>query len=235
MKKFTAIILSAIIVCSLAIAVSAALPDLSGITKDGYTAYPLYDDSGKYTEGVTLYRSNGDKITQEALNEKIGKSWDQNVFKTAEGQNELIIWTGGGIRFCVPAAGSCEIVFTGTGIRLGTGYRNGTAGTTFENSKAKVTIDGVEVETDPALLKTEFEGDDGRATIYFEKEGLENKTHTVVITSANNEHELTWFEINGELGAKEEQAPDTIDRASAAVAMTVAAVAGVAVMIKRKR
>ena len=146
MKKFTAILLSAIIVCAMAVTVSAALPNLKGITKDGYTAYPLYDDAGIYTKGVTLYHHNGDKITQEELNGKIGKDWDQNVFKNAEGQSELIIWTRGGIRFCNPAHGSCEIVFTGTGIRLGTGYRNGDPNTTFANNKAKITIDGKEVE-----------------------------------------------------------------------------------------
>ncbi len=82
-------------------------------------------------------------------------------FKNAEGQSELIIWTRGGIRFCNPAHGSCEIVFTGTGIRLGTGYRNGDPNTTFANNKAKITIDGKEVETNPDLLKTENKGDDG--------------------------------------------------------------------------
>ena len=74
MKKFTAILLSAIIVCAMAVTVSAALPNLKGITKDGYTAYPLYNDAGIYTKGVTLYHHNGDKITQEELNGKIGKS-----------------------------------------------------------------------------------------------------------------------------------------------------------------
>ena len=75
MKKFTAILLSAIIVCAMAVTVSAALPNLKGITKDGYTAYPLYDDAGIYSKGVTLYHHNGDKITQEELNGKIGKNW----------------------------------------------------------------------------------------------------------------------------------------------------------------
>lgn len=233
MKKFTAILLSAIIVCALAITATAALPDLTGITKDGYTAYPLYDDSGKLTEGVTLYRGNGDKITQEALNEKIGKSFPENTFKTAEGQNELVIWTRGGIRFCVPAPGSCEIVFTGTGIRLGTNLRHNIPNSTFENNKAKVTIDGVEVETNPDLLKTDME-QDNTPIIYFEKEGLENKTHKVVITSVN-EHELTWFEINGVLGAKEPEVPATSDAASIAVVAAVAALAGAAVVIRKRR
>ena len=233
MKKFTAILLSAIIVCAMAVTVSAALPNLKGITKDGYTAYPLYDDAGIYTKGVTLYHHNGDKITQEELNGKIGKDWDQNVFKNAEGQSELIIWTRGGIRFCNPAHGICEIVFTGTGIRLGTGYRNGDPNTTFANNKAKITIDGKEVETNPDLLKTENKGDDGTPTIYFEIEGLENKTHKLVVTSANNEHELTWFEINGTLGEKV-PSPATSDAASIAVVAAVAALAGAAVVIKKR-
>lgn len=230
MKKFTAILLSAIIVCALAVTASAALPNLKGITKDGYTAYPLYDDAGTYTKGVTLYHGNGDKITQTELSDKIGKTWDQNVIKNAEGQNELIIWTGGGIRFCNPVPGSCEIVFTGTGIRLGTGFRNGDPNTTFANNKAKVTIDGKEVATNPDLLKTENDGDDGTPTIYFEIEGLENKTHKLVVTSANNEHELTWFEINGTLGEN----PNTSDATSIAVVAAVAALAGAAIVIKKR-
>ena len=55
----------------------------------------------------------------------------------------------------------------------------------------------------------------------------------LVIGGGDNEHELTWFEINGTLGEKV-PSPATSDAASIAVVAAVAALAGAAVVIKKR-
>ena len=210
MKKLTAILLSAMLLITLAVSVSAQA-DISDLAKGGYTAYPLFSDEGFYTEGVKIYRKDGTALTDADIQSRMGQGWDANTFKDANGGYELIIWSnaghyafGQGVRlisdetadadgkFTSPAV---EIVFTGTGIRLGTCYRTDD----FGEPEAVVEIDGVEVETDPFLLWADW-ADDTTPTIFFEVEGLENTTHTVRI-SAIGEVEWDWFEIRGTLGA----------------------------------
>ena len=209
MKKLTAILLSAMFLITMAISVSAKA-DISGLAKGGYTAYPLFDEAGLYTEGVTIYRKDGTTLTDADIQACMGKGWDANALKDANGNYELIVWSnaghyvfGQGVRLIsdstVDADGKfaspvVEIVFTGTGIRLGTCYRTDD----FGEPEVVVEIDGVEVETDPFLLWADW-ADDTTPTIFFETEGLENTTHTVRV-SAIGEVEWDWFEIRGTLG-----------------------------------
>ena len=251
MKKLTAILLSMMLLVTMAVSASA-LADLSSVTKQGYTAYPLFDAQGNYTEGVTIYRKDGTAVTAADIQSRMGQGWDANTFKDAGGNYEMIVWSntghyafGQGIRQISNESGSptVEIVFTGTGIRLGTCYRTDA----FGEPEVEITIDGAEVETDPSLLWADW-ADDTTPTIFFEVEGLENTTHTVRI-SAIGEVEWDWFEINGTLGeteavgttaapvvsqAPEGGSPDNGDPAVALALLSAVTVAGLAVVIKKK-
>lgn len=118
----------------------------------------------------------------------------------------MIIWSnanhtafGQGIRLANLNGGSAtvKVVFTGTAIRFGTTYR--TMGGTFEGNAAKIVIDGTEVETDTDLLHPDW-ADDTEPTIIFQKEDLENTTHTVEISAAVGDFEIDWFEVRGTIG-----------------------------------
>ncbi|MBE6636626.1 MAG: hypothetical protein E7618_02345 [Ruminococcaceae bacterium] len=252
MKKFTAILLSAMLLITLAVSVSAAA-DISGVSKSGYTAYPLFDAEGNFTTGVSVFHKDGAAVTPDELKSRINQGWDSNTFKDAGGSYEMIIWTnaghyafGQGIRQISNESGSpyVEIVFTGTGIRLGTCYRTDA----FGEPEAKIMIDGAEVETDPTLLWADW-ADDTTPTIFFEAEDLANTTHTLRIYAVG-EVEWDWFEVNGTLGAPapETQAPTTQAPATSdnttvppqgdnALALTVLAAASaiaLAIVIKKK-
>ena len=214
MKKLTAIILSAILLVSLAVTVNAA-SDLSDVIKDGYTAYPLFDENGCYTEGVTFFHGTGEEIDEESIQACIGQGWPNNCVKDDAGNISFIVWSNASylpfdrqIRVCRNNGdATVQVVFTGTGIRLGTGYRTNVG--SMSESVVKVVIDGTEYPTDPDLLLADWE-DDTTPTIFFEVEGLASGTHTLTVCSANGEFEFGWIEVDGSLGGTvETEAPAT--------------------------
>lgn len=205
MKKLSAIILSAFLLIAFALS-AGAYADLEDVSRVGYTAYPLIDETGSFTDGVSFFGRNGNQITEDEVKACIGMSWDQNVIRDKDGLIEMIVWSnaghtafGQGIRLARlnDASATVKIVFTGTAIRLGTTYR--TMGGSFDENAAKIVIDGEEMETDSELLHPDWE-DDTEPTIIFQKEDLENKTHTVEISSANGDFEFDWFEVRGTIG-----------------------------------
>ena len=205
MKRLSAIILSAFLLIALALS-AGAFADLEDVQRVGYTAYPLFDETGAFTDGVSFFGRGGNQLTEDDVKACLGKQWDQNCIRDKDGTIEMIIWSnanhtafGQGIRLANLTGGSAtvKVVFTGTAIRFGTTYR--TMGGTFEGNAAKIVIDGKEVETDPDLLHPDW-ADDTEPTIIFQKEDLENTTHTVEISAAVGDFEFDWFEVRGTIG-----------------------------------
>ena len=205
MKRLSAIILSAFLLIALALS-AGAFADLEDVQRVGYTAYPLFDETGAFTDGVSFFGRGGNQLTEDDVKACLGKSWDQNCIRDKDGAIEMIIWSnanhtafGQGIRLANLTGGSAtvKVVFTGTAIRFGTTYR--TMGGTFEGNAAKIVIDGTEVETDTDLLHPDW-ADDTEPTIIFQKEDLENTTHTVEISAAVGDFEFDWFEVRGTIG-----------------------------------
>lgn len=158
MKRLSAIILSAFLLIALALS-AGAFADLEEVQRVGYTAYPLFDETGAFTDGVSFFGRGGNQLTEDDIKACLGKSWDQNCIRDKDGTIEMIIWSnanhtafGQGIRLANLTGGSAtvKVVFTGTAIRFGTTYR--TMVGTFEGNAAKIVIDGTEVETDTDLL-----------------------------------------------------------------------------------
>ncbi len=242
MKKITAIILSAIMLITLAVCVCAE-------ENDGFTAYPFFDENTVPTEGVSFYHSDGTKVTNEEIAGKSANGWDANALKDAEGNYEHAFWSGQGgwNKFDVGYSqygGHMEIVFTGTALRLCTGWNNNA------DNQVKVWVDGDEANAVTVA-------NDGSGA-WYEVKDLEDKTHTVTVKVIAVGVEIGYFEIKGELGAKAPEAAssdvqsqpgnatdsastpagdanETFDPITVASLVAVVSLAGTAVAVRKKQ
>ena len=73
MKRLSAIILSAFLLIALALS-AGAFADLEDVQRVGYTAYPLFDETGAFTDGVSFFGRGGNQLTEDDVKACLGKS-----------------------------------------------------------------------------------------------------------------------------------------------------------------